>query len=111
MKATLAIEVNSPQDFANLSQILASFGSVRSAEPVLKSAGETHAEEAPKVETKAPQKAEKISVEQVRSAVQEKAKEGKRQEIKDLLTDFGAENVTALSADKYAEFLTKLNAL
>ncbi|MBS1776004.1 MAG: hypothetical protein JSS64_06955 [Bacteroidetes bacterium] len=118
MKATLAIEVNSPQDFANLSQILASFSGVIET-PTPKP--EKSATPAKETTTEAPKEAiakeppaktsTKISVEQVRSSVQAKAKEGKREEIKNLLTEFGAENVTALKEEHYNDFLTKLNGL
>jgi len=52
-----------------------------------------------------------VTLEQVRVAVQAKAQAGKRTELKSLLTEFEAENVTALPKEKYAGFLTKVNAL
>lgn len=52
-----------------------------------------------------------VSLEQVRAAVQEKAQSGKRDKVKSLLSEFGAENVTKLDKAKYAEFLTALKAL
>lgn len=52
-----------------------------------------------------------ITVEQLRAVVSEKANAGKRTEIKQLLTAFGAENVTSLDKSLYAEFLTKVTAI
>jgi hypothetical protein len=52
-----------------------------------------------------------IAVEQLRAVVSEKATAGKRTEIKQLLTAFGAENVTSLDKSLYAEFLTKVKDL
>lgn len=71
--------------------------------------------EAPAEETKpqkpAPAPAHGITVEELRAKVQETAMSGKRAEVKDLLTEFGAANVSALETDKYDEFLTRLKAL
>jgi len=52
-----------------------------------------------------------ITVEQLRAAVSQKATAGKRAEIKALLTSFGAENVTSLDKDNYADFLNQVKAL
>ena len=52
-----------------------------------------------------------VSLEMVRAAVSAKATAGKREEVKSLLTSFGAANVTTLESVKYAEFLTAVNAL
>lgn len=52
-----------------------------------------------------------FTLEQVREVVQKKAIGGKREEVKAILTTFGAENVTGLAKEKYAEFLEKVNAL
>ncbi|MFA9212963.1 MAG: hypothetical protein ACEQSR_03850 [Candidatus Methylacidiphilales bacterium] len=52
-----------------------------------------------------------VTLEQVRAAVQAKANNGKRVEVKAILTECGAENVTSLASEKYVEFLTKVNAL
>lgn len=52
-----------------------------------------------------------ITVEQLRAAVSQKATAGKRAEIKALLTSFGAENVTSLDKDNYADFLNQVNSL
>lgn len=71
--------------------------------------------EAPAEETKpqkpAPAPAHGITVEELRAKVQETAMSGKRAEVKDLLTEFGAANVSALETDKYDEFLTRLKTL
>lgn len=69
--------------------------------------------EEPKAETPTPTtaKANDITLEQVRDAVQKKALAGKRVEVKAILTSFGAENVTGLEKEKYAEFLEQVNAL
>ena len=52
-----------------------------------------------------------ITVEQLRAAVSQKASAGKRTELKNLLSTFGAENVTTLDKSKYGEFLTAVKAL
>lgn len=71
--------------------------------------------EVPAEETKpqkpAPAPAHGITVEELRAKVQETAMSGKRAEVKDLLTEFGAANVSALETDKYDEFLTRLKSL
>lgn len=59
-------------------------------------------------ETKAP---EKITIEQVRDAVQKKAQAGKKDEIKALPSEFGVKNVTGLSADQYADFLARIKEI
>ena len=65
-------------------------------------------EEKPVVKPEAKAKVAKASftIEQVRSAVQIKAQSGKRENVKALLTKYGAESVTAVDASKYSEFLT-----
>jgi hypothetical protein len=52
-----------------------------------------------------------ITLESVRSKVQAKSKVGKRESIKDLLTEFGVERVTSLEKTQYADFISKLEAL
>jgi hypothetical protein len=53
-----------------------------------------------------------IKVEEVRAAVHAKKEElGGNAKIKTLLTEFGAESVTALETAKYSDFLSKLNEL
>lgn len=83
--------------------------------PVPAPAEEMTEKEVPSEEAKpqkpAPAPTHGITVEELRAKVQEVAMSGKRMEVKDLLTEFGAANVSALEADKYDEFLTRLKAL
>jgi hypothetical protein len=53
----------------------------------------------------------KITIEQVRASVQKKSQAGKRDQIKTLLSDFGADKVTSLQPDQYATFYEKIEAL
>jgi hypothetical protein len=53
----------------------------------------------------------KVTIEQVRAAVQKAAAGDKRDKVKVLLSEFGADKVTALKAEQYADFLTKVEAL
>lgn len=62
-------------------------------------------------EVKAEPKRSDITVEQLRAVASEKAKAGKREDLKAVLTDFGAENITTLAVEKYADFLNAINAL
>ncbi|GAB1462201.1 hypothetical protein [Pedobacter sp.] len=78
--------------------------------PLQKAVDEVTATETPKEEKKATT-ASKVSIEQLRAAVQLKAQAGKRTELKELLTEFGTENVTSLEKDKYVDFLERVNAL
>lgn len=52
-----------------------------------------------------------VTIEQVRAAVQAKAQEGKREQVKALLAEFEVENVTKMHVAKYAHFLERVNAL
>lgn len=52
-----------------------------------------------------------LTLEYVRSKVAEKANEGKKVEIRQLLTDFEVAKVTELPAERYAEFLQKLSEI
>lgn len=56
-------------------------------------------------------KASDITLERVREVVQKKAAAGKRESVKALLTEYGAENVTSLDVAHYEEFIQKVNAL
>ena len=49
-----------------------------------------------------------ITVEELRTVVREKAQAGKREELKALLTEFSATNVTTLKEEQYADFMAKL---
>jgi hypothetical protein len=53
----------------------------------------------------------KITIEQVRASVQKKSQAGKRDQIKSLLADFGADKVTSLQPDQYSSFYEKIEAL
>jgi len=52
-----------------------------------------------------------VTIEMVREAVQAKSLAGKKEAVKNLLTAFGVQRVTALKPEQYAEFLQKVNAL
>jgi predicted lipid-binding transport protein (Tim44 family) len=56
-------------------------------------------------------KATVVTLEQVRDVVQRKALAGKREDVKAILTAFGAPNVTSLDKAVYGEFLDQVNAL
>ena len=84
-----------------------------------KAAPEPVQEQAPeaapaKTESKAADTATKataVTLEQVRDVVQRKALAGKREDVKAILTAFGAPNVTSLDKAVYSEFLDQVNAL
>lgn len=57
------------------------------------------------------EKAISITIEQIRAAVQKQSGEGKRDQIKALLAEFGADKVTNLTKDQYADFLSRLEKL
>lgn len=87
------------------------------AEPIAEA---VQAVEPDKEEVKEPVKAvaTDVTVEQLRAVVSEKASAGTPEEskkmravLKNLLSTFGAENVTSLGKDKYAEFLNRVKAL
>lgn len=71
--------------------------------------------EEPKEEATAPAAETKetpvISIEKIREAVKAKSEAGKREEIKSLLGEFGADKVPALKPDDYPMFLEKLKAI
>lgn len=52
-----------------------------------------------------------VTVEQVRAAVQAKAQEGKRGELRNLLDSYGVKNVSSLEPEKYGEFYAELMKL
>lgn len=52
-----------------------------------------------------------ITLSEVRALVQTKSTEGKKENIRALLADFGVPNVTALKADQYSSFYEKVQAL
>lgn len=52
-----------------------------------------------------------VTIEELRSEIQAKAKDGKRDDIKKLLKEFGAASVTELDEEHYGEFKLKLDKL
>ena len=62
-------------------------------------------------EIKDPAALVELTLEHLRERTGTKAKEGKREEIKKLLGDFGASSVFALAPEHYSEYLSKLVAL
>jgi hypothetical protein len=52
-----------------------------------------------------------VTIEQVREAVQKKTLEGKKEQVKAILTDVGVQKVTALQPEQFADFLSKVNDL
>ncbi len=52
-----------------------------------------------------------VTLETVRKASEEKAKAGKRTEVKALVASFGVPNITAIKKEDYPKFLTAVNAL
>ena len=65
----------------------------------------------PVVEAAAPVATGKFTIEQCRAIVVTKAGEGKRDDVKKILTELGADNVTSLTPDKYEEFYNRVSAL
>ena len=56
-------------------------------------------------------KEEKVTVESLRELVTDKVSKNKKAEVKAVLEQFGAKNVSALDASKYVEFHKALNQL
>jgi hypothetical protein len=98
-----------------LMEVLKGFIKVSPAEKKTKVEKIKPAEEAK--ETPAPAAAststssEPVTIEKVRAAVQEKAQAGKRDAVKKLLSEFGADKVTSLQKEQYSDFLAKVEAL
>lgn len=65
----------------------------------------------PEVEDTASDVDEEITIESLRLLVQEKAKAGKRDEIKAILKKLGAASVTELDEEQYGAFKTQLCSL
>ena len=83
----------------------------RAGKPAAPVAAEQPAAEEPKEAVPAEEKAEEgklYTVEEVRAEVQAKAQAGKREEVKALLTKFGAASVTVLDAKHYSAFMSEL---
>lgn len=62
-------------------------------------------------ESKTLKNAKDFTIESVRDAVQKASQLGKRDQVKALLADFGAEKVTNLQKTQYADFVKKLQTL
>lgn len=71
-------------------------------------AGELATAPAPQPEAETPAS---VTVAAIRELVQEKAAAKKTAEVKSLLAEFGAANVSTLDKGKYVEFYTKLKAI
>lgn len=52
-----------------------------------------------------------LTIEEIRAKVQEVAQNGKRDEVKNLLSTFGVTRVSDLASESFTEFYEKLNAL
>lgn len=57
------------------------------------------------------EEAPKFTLEQVRAAAQAKSQSGKREEVRALVTEFGAANLPSLDPTKFNDFMSKLEAL
>lgn len=64
-----------------------------------------------KIATAVAETVDGITTEQVRLAVQAKSTAGKKDDVKALLSEFGASNVTTLAKEHYAAFKEKVDAL
>lgn len=69
--------------------------------------------EAGKKETKQKQASagEGVTVEQVRAVLAEKSRDGKTQEVRKLLNEFGADKLSAIPEDKLSDLLKKAEVL
>jgi len=54
---------------------------------------------------------ETVSIETVRAVLAEKSRDGKTQEVRKLLNEFGADKLSAIPADKMADLLKKAEVL
>ncbi len=59
----------------------------------------------------ATEEAPMFTLEQVRAAAQAKSQSGKREEVRALVTEFGAANLPSLDPSNFNEFMSKLEAL
>lgn len=73
----------------------------------------TSAPEPKKEETKMVQNSieDKVTVEKVRAVLAEKSRDGKTQEVRQLLNEFGADKLSAIPEDKLSVLLKKAEAL
>lgn len=117
---TLTIDLNTTSEDAvtEVLRILKS-GAVKPAEAPAKLNGKKALKAEP-VETTEPATAAPVietsvktnmTIEAVRALVAAKAKAGKREAIKELLTEYGVENVTSLPSAKYESFYNQVNSL
>jgi hypothetical protein len=102
-----------PEVLALLQSFLTSSGG-HTAAPVEKSTAKKNGKvlaavvpEADEVEAP-PVKTSAITVEQVRGEAQKVAKAGKREEVKKLIATYGADSISTLAQEHYADFLEKL---
>ena len=54
---------------------------------------------------------QKVTLEQLRAIISEKAKAGKRKEVKEIITALGSDSATNMNPDNYAEAFEKISAL
>lgn len=52
-----------------------------------------------------------IKIEDIRATFQQKKDQGKRENVKTLLTEFGVDKITSLAPDQYPAFYQKLQAI
>lgn len=78
-----------------------------------KAEGATSAPEPKKEETKKVQEAveETVTVEKVRAVLAEKSRDGKTQEVRKLLNEFGADKLSAIPEEKLSDLLKKAEVL
>jgi hypothetical protein len=72
---------------------------------------EKPAAEAPVVETPAPKASKEVTLEEVRARLGELSSDGKKDEIKQLFSEFGVSKLTELKAEHYSELLAAAEAL
>jgi hypothetical protein len=72
---------------------------------------EVNSQETAPVDTVTETVGENITIEMIRPIVQEKNQAGKREQIKALLAEFGADKVTNLAKEHFSGFLQKIKAL
>lgn len=58
-----------------------------------------------------PEISAEITIEDIRAAANKVAESGKRKEVKDLITSFGAKNLSALDKQYFGDFMLKLKTL
>jgi hypothetical protein len=119
IKVTLTADPSLTKLIESLVSVLSPAAHANGKEKVSKMAvtnnGELKETATPVVETKAETvpvpSAKPITIEQVRAAVQAKSAGGKKDQVKSLLAEFGADKVTNLIKENYPSFLQKVEAL